>query len=174
MFIEPAFNPANSSRHIGVFGGINLRIPAAETGGLMSVWEGNAGPGEGPPLHVHTREDEMFYVLDGTFEFRCGDETFVGGPGTSAVLPRNVPHTFRNIGETAGRLICAAMPGGFEDFFLEVERSGIITMPGLAVIAERHGLTFLPDPVAAGRRARQVASTEGLSRDEVFAEITSG
>lgn len=148
MFTDPAISPAGESRRINVFGGIDLRIPTAETGGIISIWESHAGPGEGPPLHVHANEDEVFYVLEGTFEFRCGDRTFVGGHGTTAVLPRGVPHTYRNVGVTAGRFLGAAMPGGFEEFFIEIERGRFVTPEGIQAVGERFGLTFV-EPMAA-------------------------
>ena len=176
MFLDPAFSASGEATRIDAFGGIDLRIPASETGGIISVWESIAAPGEGPPLHVHTREDEMFYILEGTFQIRCGEETFIGGPGMSCVLPRHVPHTYRNIGTAPGRLLGSAMPGGFENFFIEVARAGLVTMPGIAVVAARYGLSFVPDAIAPAleRPLRSVASAEGLSRDEVYAGIVSG
>jgi len=144
-FEHPALSPAGAARTINALGIVDLRIPAATTAGEMSVWESLAGPGEGPPMHVHSREDEMFYVLSGSFRFWCGAETFDGGPGTSAVLPRNVAHTYRNVGATEGRLLVAAMPGGFEEFFLEIERTGAAEPAAIVAIAGKYGLSFVPE-----------------------------
>jgi mannose-6-phosphate isomerase-like protein (cupin superfamily) len=177
MFSLPAINNAGAARHISVFGGIDLRIAATSTDGLMSIWESAAAPGEGPPLHIHANEDELFYVLEGTFQFWCGEQSFIGAAGASAVLPRNVPHTYRNIGTTPGRLLAGAMPGGFEEFFLECERSGASDPATLAAIGAKYGLTFLPPAANTNEppaRHKVIASTHGLSAAERDSEITSG
>jgi hypothetical protein len=140
---SPAISPAGQFQRINAFGAIDLRLPAETTGGIISIWESIAAPDSGPPLHVHTREDEIFYVLAGTFQFWCGDETLVGGPGTTMVLPKDVPHTYRNVGQTEGRLLGAAMPGGLENFFLDVERDALTAPGDIAACAARYGLTFV-------------------------------
>jgi len=56
-------------------------------------------PGEGVPFHMHSREDETFYVVSGMGEFRLGDTTVVRGAGSRVYGPRDVPHTFRNVGD---------------------------------------------------------------------------
>jgi mannose-6-phosphate isomerase-like protein (cupin superfamily) len=173
MFDQPAISVTGTARRISVFGGIDLRVPAAETGGIMSVWEALAAPDQGPPMHIHAMEDELFYVLEGTFQFWCGNETFTGGPGTTAVLPRNVMHTYKNIGKTTGRFLGAAMPGGFEEFFLEVERTGAMDPSMIAAIGAKYGLTFVPAAAANDDKPRRaMASTDGLSHDEM--SVTSG
>ena len=149
LMTQPAVSMAGEARRVVSIGQIDLRIPAAATNGKMSVWESLAGPQEGPPMHIHTFEDEAFYVLDGTFQFWCGDESFVGGPGTTMLLPRNIPHTYRNIGETKGRLLVVATPGGFENFFIEIERTGISAPADIAACAARYGLSFVPPKAAA-------------------------
>src|SRR5690606_36029208 len=148
-FTFPALNMAGDARRINAFGGMDLRIPSAATNGQISIWESIAGPDMGPPMHVHTREDEMFYVLSGTFRFWCGEETFVGGPGTNMVLPRNIPHTYKNVGTTEGRILAAAIFGGFENFFIEVESSPAKDPATLDAIAAKYGLSFVPN-LAAG------------------------
>jgi quercetin dioxygenase-like cupin family protein len=78
-------------------------------------------PGKGPPLHVHRHETEIFYVIEGTFEFRVAGDRFVAGPGTNVVGPRDIPHTFRNVGETPGKLLLTIIPGRFGNYFSEVD-----------------------------------------------------
>lgn len=161
-FTFPALNMAGDARRINAFGGMDLRVAAADTGGQISIWESIAAPEQGPPMHVHTREDEMFYVLSGTFRFWCGDESFVGGPGTSMVLPRNVRHTYRNIGSTEGRILAAAIPGGFENFFLAVERTGANDPAVIDAIAAKYGLSFVP-----ALASLRPDAAPALSRDEL-------
>jgi mannose-6-phosphate isomerase-like protein (cupin superfamily) len=126
-----------------------VRISGEQTAGVMGVWEEPCAPGEGPPMHMHRREDEMFFVLEGRFRFWCGDETFEGGPGTTAVLPRDVPHRFRNVGAEPGPLLIAVTPGGFERFFSEVDASNSADPAAIGAIAERYGLAFVEPEVSS-------------------------
>jgi quercetin dioxygenase-like cupin family protein len=81
--------------------------------GLMEL---TASPGIEPPMHVHTHEDEWYYVLDGEVTFHVGEEVHLGHPGSMAFLPRAVPHTFTIESPTARMLLLNA-PGGFERMF---------------------------------------------------------
>ncbi len=72
----------------------------------------------GPRRHVHTREDESFYVLNGTLDVRCGDDRFEVAPESFVFLPRNVPHSPRAVGGPATVLMIVT-PGGLEDYLSE-------------------------------------------------------
>jgi quercetin dioxygenase-like cupin family protein len=98
---------------------MTLKATAASTGGSFTVIECLTAPGGGPPPHVHTREDEFWYVLDGTFEIRIGDEVHAVVPGGFAYGPRGTAHSFRNTAETPSRILLGFTPGGIEDFFRE-------------------------------------------------------
>jgi uncharacterized cupin superfamily protein len=78
--------------------GTTMRLLAtgAETGGHYTVGEQITPAGWGPPRHVHSREDEIIYILEGTYEVHCGEVRRSISPGACAVLPRGVPHGFRN------------------------------------------------------------------------------
>jgi mannose-6-phosphate isomerase-like protein (cupin superfamily) len=98
--------------------GPSMEVKAAghETGGRFGLIESHQ-VGD-VPLHVHERDDEAFYILEGEYEIRCGDSTFQAGPGTFVYLPHGVPHAQKLRSETAKKLILIA-PGGFENWFLE-------------------------------------------------------
>ena len=145
---DPAISLPGDARRIVSAGTFDLRIHWSATNGAMSVWESLVAPEEGPPMHIHTAEDETFYVLDGTFRFWCGEESFEAGPGTVAVLPRGIPHTFKNTGGTTGKLLCVCTPGGFEEFFIELERDKVTDPATLAAIGERYGVRFIPPKAA--------------------------
>jgi len=91
-------------------------VPNERTGGRMSVFRATCPQGFGPPRHVHTREDEVFVVLDGDVCFEVAGRRQLAGPGTSVWMPRGVPHAFRIQSETATMLGVIA-PGDFEGLF---------------------------------------------------------
>src|SRR5262245_59758476 len=72
---------------------LTIKASAEVTGGAYGLVESWIRAGSSPPLHVHHREDEAFYVLEGRVRFRCADRDVVGGPGSFVFLPRGVPHT---------------------------------------------------------------------------------
>jgi len=98
---------------------MTLKATGGSTGGQLVLLENLTAPGGGPPPHVHTREDEFFYVLDGAFEIRIGDEVHELGPGGFAFVPRGTVHNFRNTAETPSRILVGFTPGGMEGFFRE-------------------------------------------------------
>lgn len=97
---------------------MQIKARAEATGGALGVVEASFNRGFGPPLHVHHREDEGMYVIEGEIRFRQADEDFVAGPGTWVWGPRGVPHAFRVESEGARALVLIA-PGGFERMFEE-------------------------------------------------------
>jgi mannose-6-phosphate isomerase-like protein (cupin superfamily) len=99
-----------------------LKATNESTGGSLVLLENLTAPGGGPPPHIHTREDEFWYVLDGTFEIRIGDEAHAVGPGGFAYAPRGTVHNFRNTADTPSRILVGFSPGGMEGFFRESGR----------------------------------------------------
>jgi mannose-6-phosphate isomerase-like protein (cupin superfamily) len=90
------------------------------TGGLLTVGVANMPPRTaGPSLHVHTREDEATYVIEGELTVVVGEETLSVTPGTFVWLPRGVPHTFANLGAEPVRAVGMIVPGGLEGMFKE-------------------------------------------------------
>ena len=135
---------------------IRIKIRSADTGGSLGLVEGSFPDGFGPPLHVHHREDEGFYVLDGEIKFRQGDHEFVAGAGTLVWGPRGVPHSFRVLSGGARALVIMT-PGGLERMF---EEGGVSTRmcaeppmvkydPDAARgLAEKFGFEVLGPPLA--------------------------
>ena len=124
---------------------MRLIATAAGTGGRYTVIEQVTPPGWGPPRHIHSREDEIFYILDGRYELHVGDERRTVSAGASAILPRNIPHGFRNVASTPSRLVFVITPGGLEEYFLAVAKcSPAPNPPQLVELARPFGLTLLP------------------------------
>lgn len=94
-----------------------FKATGESTDGALMLLENVSPPGSGPPPHIHVRDDEFFYVLEGTFEIRIGDELHRIGPGGFAFIPHGTVHNFRNCGETTARLLAGFTPGGIEGFF---------------------------------------------------------
>jgi mannose-6-phosphate isomerase-like protein (cupin superfamily) len=101
---------------------MTFKATGETTGGNLLLLENLTAPGGGPPPHIHTREDEFFYVLDGSFEIRIGEELHALGPGGCAYVPRGTVHNFRNTAETASRILVGFTPAGIEGFFRESGR----------------------------------------------------
>lgn len=95
-----------------------LRVGAVESAGALSFYEAVIPPGAaGPPLHVHTDEDEAIYVLSGTVVVQLGDDRHELGRGSFAWMPRGVPHAFANPGDEPARGLGISTPGGIEEMF---------------------------------------------------------
>ncbi len=101
---------------------MTLMATSESTAGALVFLENLTAPGGGPPPHIHTREDEFFYVLDGSFEIRIGDDVHKVGPGGFAFVPRGTVHNFRNTAETPSRILVGFTPGGIDGFFRESGR----------------------------------------------------
>ena len=98
---------------------LTFKLKSPQTGGAYSAAVTWCGPGHGPPPHVHHREDELFYVLEGEVTFVQDEQTFSGGAGTAVYLKKGIPHVFANKGSAPAQFILMAIPSGFEDFAAE-------------------------------------------------------
>jgi quercetin dioxygenase-like cupin family protein len=91
-------------------------VPSAATNGTLSVFMTTMPEGFSPPRHIHTREDEVFVVMDGEVWFDVDGERILAGPGASVYMPRGVPHTFR-VKSPVARVLGVISPGAFEQLF---------------------------------------------------------
>jgi quercetin dioxygenase-like cupin family protein len=100
-----------------------------DTGGRLTVYEILFPPDSGPPLHVHERDDEAFYVIEGSLSVRVGDEEFEAPAGSFTFQPRGIPHAFRSSSEGA-RALLLVVPSGLEGFFRALSRPAeAMTLP---------------------------------------------
>jgi mannose-6-phosphate isomerase-like protein (cupin superfamily) len=123
----------------GLAGDRGLKASRQSTGGALSVFETSIGTG--PPLHVHDREDECFYVLDGELPVRCGGEAVDAAAGSFVFLPRGRPHRCWTACSPA-RLLLIAVPGGTEVYFGEINAASSDDERGR--IGERYGIRVVP------------------------------
>lgn len=97
-------------------------VRGRQTGGVYSISEVKSFPQTGPPPHIHLREDEDFYVLEGEFSFLLGGETIRAVAGDFVHVPKGTVHTYRNVGTAPARHLVVLTPGGFEEFFDAIAR----------------------------------------------------
>ncbi|HTH48747.1 MAG TPA: cupin domain-containing protein [Candidatus Limnocylindria bacterium] len=150
--MNPIHTSAAGGQKLNVLGNPTvIRLHSRDTGGTLSAIESHDAPGGGPPPHIHHREDETFQVLAGDYEFMVAGETFVARTGATVFAPRDLPHTYRCLGPTPGRLLCVITPAGFEGFFEEIDALSPEQqqdIPRVIGLGTKYGLEFLPPPGA--------------------------
>jgi mannose-6-phosphate isomerase-like protein (cupin superfamily) len=119
-------------------------IRGEATGGRFALLEHEIPPRAlAAPMHVHQREDEYSFVLEGRVGVQIGDEDGEAGPGELVIKPRGVPHAFWNAGDQPARLLELISPAGFERYFEELapqlSRDGPPDLDALAAIQARYG-----------------------------------
>lgn len=108
-------------RHEAGASSILIKAVSENTDGSFFLSENTIEPGfPGPPLHIHDRLHDMFYVLEGVLTVRLGDETHQAGPGTFVCAPPGVAHTFSNPSDQPVRFLNFSTPGGFEGYMREL------------------------------------------------------
>jgi quercetin dioxygenase-like cupin family protein len=129
-----------------------FKVTGADTGGAFDYFTVEVGPGGGPPLHVHHRQEETIHVLTGRFRVRIGDELFELDEGGFAYLPSRIPHAFLNLTDEPGEIIVVYTPGGGHRFYEELgpaTRSGTPERAVVAAIFEKHDMSLLGPPLSA-------------------------
>jgi quercetin dioxygenase-like cupin family protein len=152
--LKPVAVPSGGGEARWWFGSLAvIKATAADTGGQMTIVEITEAPGAAAPLHVHHREDEGFWVLEGDVTFEVGGMTIEAQAGDYAFGPRDIPHRY-TVGDTGCRMLFICTPGGFEKLVTEMsEPAGSRTLPPpseeepdwgrIAAIAEAHGAELL-------------------------------
>jgi len=87
-----------------------------QTGGAYALMEARVLPGGGPPPHLHTREMEFFFVLEGEMTFLLGHRKVNATPGAFLQIPRGIVHAFKNEGAAPARMLIQVAPAGFDQF----------------------------------------------------------
>ena len=128
-----------------------VKVSAADSNGQLAFFHLIAPPMSGPPRHVHTREDELFYVLEGELVFELDGARSLVGPGGMVYLQRGVVHAYQNFTNANARLLIATTPGGFSEFFVElsaVTANGLPSLDILVALDQKYGITTLGPPMA--------------------------
>lgn len=122
-----------------------FKLTGKDTGGLFTLIEEENDPGVMIPPHVHTNEDEVFKVLEGELELTVGGNTTILKAGDLAFGPRNVPHSWKVVGNQKAKVILSVFPAGLETMFEEL---GELPpgKPDFSIVSEicgRYGISFI-------------------------------
>jgi quercetin dioxygenase-like cupin family protein len=121
MLYVPVIRNVGEGRTICVVGDVYRFLATGhETGGRYAMWEATVPPGSGPPLHVHSREEEAFYVLEGQITFQLNEETIQAPAGTFVNMPIGSLHRFSNTTDKPARMLITIAPAGLEEMFFQV------------------------------------------------------
>ncbi len=131
---------------LGYGGQIWVHVSGDTTGGAFGMWEGLLPPGGSSPIHIHHKEDECVFVMEGTLLFVCGDQQWESGPGTWVRMPKDVPHGIRAVGDTPVRFLEFFLPAGLEQLFNKLPETKLDTKPDMTkilAVAKHYGLEFV-------------------------------
>jgi quercetin dioxygenase-like cupin family protein len=108
-------------RTVAVVGDVYRFLATGEdTNGMYALFEAFVSPGGGPPPHVHSREEEGFYVIEGEITFTIGDKRLVACAGMFANMPVGTPHSFKNESGRPAKMLISVAPAGLERMLFEV------------------------------------------------------
>jgi mannose-6-phosphate isomerase-like protein (cupin superfamily) len=117
----PTLKQSTEGRTIGVVGDVYRFLATGDdTDGKYAFWEAIVPPGGGPPPHVHSREEEGFYILEGEITFTIGEKRIVATARMFANMPVGTPHSFKNESGKSARMLISVAPAGLEQMFFEV------------------------------------------------------
>lgn len=117
---NPVIRRPPEGRTIAIVGDVYRFLATGEdTHGKYAMLEAIVRPGGGPPPHVHSREEEGFFVLDGEITFTINGERVVATAGMFVNTPVGTPHSFTNEGNKPAKLVITLAPAGLEQMFFE-------------------------------------------------------
>ena len=131
-------------------------VTGAQSNGGYFIMEAIIPPGGGPPLHIHHREDECFYLLEGILDITLAEQKVKATTGDFVQIPRGTVHAFFNAGNTTARMLLFFSPAGMDKYFEEVlepvqNRSASIPTVTEELIARmvgagpKYGIEFVPE-----------------------------
>lgn len=156
---KPFVVPPGGGRSIqGPVGGpAIIKAASDETAGSFAYIENVIPPKQGPPLHIHAGEDEMWLVLEGDLRFKADDEILSAPQGSFVFVPRGTAHCFQNIGEAPARIAVMFTPAGMERFFEQHAQfpAGPVDPAEYRRIATENGMTMVGPPLGESDPLRE-------------------
>lgn len=118
---DPILRTNDVGRTVAVVGDIyRFLATGEETNGKYALCDAIVPPGSGPPPHIHSREEEGFFILEGEVTFQVGDDRIVAKAGTFANIPIGISHSFKNESNQTAKMLITVAPAGMEQMFFEV------------------------------------------------------
>ena len=148
----------NSRSYMGSI--MTFLVNSEQTNGGFSMTDLLSKPGNEPPAHIHDREDELFYVLEGRIDAYIGKEVFPAGPNEGVYLPKLVPHTF-SILTPHLRMLILMSPGGLEGYFRDMSE------PARSLKLPEHAVTYAVVDMDHATRAGREHGVSFLTPDEI-------
>jgi mannose-6-phosphate isomerase-like protein (cupin superfamily) len=124
--------------------GAGVKASRTSTGGTLTLIESRTRGGA--PWHVHSRDDECFYVVEGSITVQCGEEVFEAGPRSFVFLPRGVPHAWDVGGEGIATVLMITVPAGLDEFLREYHAAGSAPNEVKDQIAAKYGIQWVRGP----------------------------
>jgi len=118
---QPSLRRPTEGRTVAVVGDVYRFLATGEdTNGKYALWEALVPPGGGPPPHVHSREEEGFFILEGEITFTINGERVAAKAGMFTNMPVGTPHSFKNESGKPAKMLISVAPAGLEKMFFEV------------------------------------------------------
>jgi len=122
LSLDPLAVPSGGGEARGWLDGLAIiKATAGDTGGQLTILEITEPPNSEAPLHVHHREDESFWLLEGSATFEIGDRTIQASAGDYVFGSRHIPHRYTT-GPAGCRMLFIFTPGGFEELLRATSR----------------------------------------------------
>jgi quercetin dioxygenase-like cupin family protein len=119
--MKPTIRTPTQGRTVAIVGDVYRFLATGEdTDGKYAMWEAIVPPGGGPPPHVHSREEESFYVLEGEITITVDGERIVATAGMFANMPVGIQHSFRNESDRTAKMLISVAPAGLEQMFFDI------------------------------------------------------
>lgn len=146
MMVEvPRVVPHHRGERIKVHGGwLSFLAVGDQTNGAYALIETANDPATGVRLHVHEREDETWFILEGAYVFQVGEQTISAQAGDYVFGPRSVPHSYSNRSAAVARALIMVTPAGFEGFWRESTSLGS-DADAHAALGRQYGVRFVTD-----------------------------
>lgn len=128
---------------------VTLKATSADTDGTYTLVEVTDEPQAGTPPHLHRREDEAFYILEGTYAFQIGERALTATAGCFMTASKGVPHSYKNVGTTPARMLAFFVPAGIENFFEDLANltaTGTSNLDNIVAVAAKQGMELVPPP----------------------------
>ncbi len=151
---RPVYVPADGGESVFLVGDTyTTLLSGTQTGGVFTLLEALVLPEAGPPPHAHNGEEETFFLLQGHMVFTVGGETYDAHPGSAIYVPRNVAHSYQNVGEGPAKMLFMYSPAGMEGMFPEIGKPGSRGVVGpplspadlaaMASVAQKYRFSFI-------------------------------